>query len=124
MRWPTNVKWSIAASIADLPISDPLTIADQHASFVVSFQPVTEVLGELWKDGIRAHLIGPEESIFDHWYFGRTVLVGVETSCLWRMWEAVEFGQGAKLDLRGASIFLIFHRSRRRSCVEMFQKKN
>lgn len=64
IRWPTRAKWSdeeaekAAASVADHPISESL------------------VFGELWRNRIRGHLIGLEEGLFDHWYYGRIVLVG------------------------------------------------
>ncbi|KAI1825904.1 FAD binding domain-containing protein [Xylaria intraflava] len=63
-RWPTKSKWSTdaadaaAASVLDLPISD------------------SAVFGELWKNKLRAHLIGLEEGTFEHWHFGRVALVG------------------------------------------------
>lgn len=37
---------------------------------------MNKVFGELWKNRIRAHLIGLQEGLFDHWSFGRIVLVG------------------------------------------------
>ncbi|KAI5460578.1 FAD binding domain-containing protein [Mariannaea sp. PMI_226] len=64
LRWPTKPRWSneeaerAAASVAELPISD------------------STVFGELWKHRIRAHLIGLEEGIFEHWHHGRIALAG------------------------------------------------
>ncbi|KAJ2992880.1 hypothetical protein NUW58_g2021 [Xylaria curta] len=63
-RWPTKAKWNneeaeeAAASVLELPISD------------------SAVFGELWRNKLRAHLIGLQEGTFEHWHFGRVALVG------------------------------------------------
>ncbi|OCK84466.1 FAD binding domain-containing protein [Lepidopterella palustris CBS 459.81] len=62
--WPHVPKFTqedadkAAASVADHPVSDSL------------------VFGEIWKNRIRGTLISLEEGVYDHWYFGRTALVG------------------------------------------------
>ena len=34
------------------------------------------VFGDLWRDRVRGHLISLEEGVLDHFFFGRTVLIG------------------------------------------------
>jgi hypothetical protein len=34
------------------------------------------VFGEVWRNRIRGQLVSMEEGIYDHWYIGRTPLVG------------------------------------------------
>lgn len=64
MTWPSKARWTddeaeaVAATVANLPISESI------------------VFGKLWKNKIRAHLLGLQEGIFDHWSFGRLVIVG------------------------------------------------
>ncbi|KAK7931126.1 FAD binding domain protein [Apiospora marii] len=52
---------------------DVLRRANECASWAVSD---TMVFGELWKQRSRAELVNVEEGLFEHMYFGRTVLAG------------------------------------------------
>lgn len=64
IRWPARVRYTendaeeVAAKFADHPISDSL------------------VFGDLWRNRIRGHLISLEEGVLEHFFFGRTVLIG------------------------------------------------
>ena len=64
IRWPRRVKYTekdaeqVAAKFADHPISDSL------------------VFGDLWRNRVRGHLISLEEGVLEHFFFGRTVLIG------------------------------------------------
>ncbi|KAK8115732.1 hypothetical protein PG984_012234 [Apiospora sp. TS-2023a] len=52
---------------------DALQRANECASWAISD---TMVFGELWKQRSRAELVNVEEGLFEHMYFGRTVLAG------------------------------------------------
>ncbi|KAL8692944.1 MAG: hypothetical protein Q9218_002121 [Villophora microphyllina] len=64
VRWPDRVRYTekdaeeVAAKFAEHPISDSL------------------VFGDLWRNRSRGHLISLEEGVLEHFYFGRTVLIG------------------------------------------------
>ncbi|KAI4115029.1 MAG: hypothetical protein LQ345_004294 [Seirophora villosa] len=64
LQWPENRRWTdkdaegVAEKVRHHPISDGL------------------LFGELWRTRIRSQLVSVEEGIFDHWHFGRSVLVG------------------------------------------------
>ena len=89
MRWPSKAKWSneeaerAAASVVELPISD------------------STVFGELWKHKIRAHLIGLEEGIFEHWHHGRMALAGDSVHKM-----TPNFALGAMCALESATVLI------------------
>lgn len=64
VRWPSRPKFTQedaereAAKLAELPVTESL------------------LFGEIWKNRIRGQLIPLEEVVFDHWHYGRTVLLG------------------------------------------------
>ncbi|KAL8766492.1 MAG: hypothetical protein Q9194_006251 [Teloschistes cf. exilis] len=64
VRWPNRIRYSekdaeeLAAKFAEHPIGDSL------------------VFGDLWCNRIRGHLISLEEGVLEHFFFGRTVLIG------------------------------------------------
>ena len=63
-HWPKRPRFRAedaedeAAKLADMPVTEHL------------------LFGELWKQRTRGYLCSLEEGVFEHWYFGRTVLVG------------------------------------------------
>ena len=63
-RWPSKLSYTKedaeaeAEKLVDLPVTEHL------------------LFGEIWKKRLRGQLIPIEEGIFEHWHFGRTVLVG------------------------------------------------
>ncbi|KAK2749197.1 putative secondary metabolism biosynthetic enzyme [Myotisia sp. PD_48] len=82
-RWPTVQRYTAedveaeAAKLADLPINENL------------------LFGELWKRRLRGHLTSLEEGIFEHWHFGRTVLVGDSAH---KMTPNIAFGANSALE--------------------------
>lgn len=64
VHWPALPRWTDAdkekraAECMDCPISE------------------TQVFGELWKTAVRTELVNVEEGLFEHMFFGRTVLAG------------------------------------------------
>ena len=64
VRWPDRVRHTdkdaeqVAAKFADHRITDSL------------------VFGDLWQSRSRGHLISLEEGVLEHFFFGRTVLIG------------------------------------------------
>lgn len=63
-RWPNRRRFSeeqmeaLAARMASHPINESV------------------LFGELWRNRTRAQMISLEEGVLDHWFFGRTVLIG------------------------------------------------
>ncbi|KAL8873421.1 MAG: hypothetical protein Q9174_001116 [Haloplaca sp. 1 TL-2023] len=64
VRAPNRIRYTdedaeiVAAKFADHPVSDSL------------------VFGDLWRNRVRGHLISLEEGVLQHFFFGRTVLIG------------------------------------------------
>ena len=71
LRWPHRVRYTekdaeqVAAKFADHPISDSLVFRD------------------LWRNRVRGHLISLEEGVLEHFFFGRTVLIGDAAHKVW-----------------------------------------
>jgi hypothetical protein len=54
-----------AAKVADYPVSESV------------------LFGELWRKKTRGHIVSLQEGVLDHWFFGRTALLG---DCVHKVW--------------------------------------